>query len=122
MNSRPLQIAVADDEPIMRDYLKTVLERLGHIVLGPVENGLKLVELCRECSPDLVITDIRMSDLNGDEALRQIHQVHAIPCIVVSAYGNVNPTWLEPTHAKWTFLGKPFRKNDLRDAILQLMS
>ena len=49
--TRSLRIAVADDEPDMRDYLKKVLERLGHVVLEPAENGLELVELCRELTP-----------------------------------------------------------------------
>lgn len=120
--NQPLKIAVADDEPVMREYLKKVLERLGHIVLGPVENGLKLVELCRERSPDLIITDIRMAELNGDEALRHIHAMRPVPCIVVSAHRGVDPSLFEGHSANWTFLGKPFRKHDLHRAIHTLMS
>ena len=122
MKKQSLQIAVADDEPVVRDYLKRVLERMGHIVRGPIENGLRLVELRQAHSPDLVITDIRMSGLIGDEALRQIHPLHPVPCIVVSAHGCGHPTWLESSDANWAFLDKPFQKNDLREAIRQLMS
>lgn len=113
----PLRIAVADDELDTRDYLKKVLERLGHIVLGPVENGAMLVDLCLEKLPDLVITDIRMPEMNGDEALRKIRAVHPIPCIVLSASGQSEVWRFGPSSADWTFLGKPFRTNDLQNAI-----
>jgi CheY-like chemotaxis protein len=119
--NRSLQIAVADDEPDVRDYLKTVLERLGHRVLGPVENGAKLVDLCRERMPDLVITDIRMPGLNGGDALREIHAMHPVRCLVVSASENSAAWTFLTSDPACAFLAKPFRKNDLCEAIARLM-
>lgn len=118
---RTLQIAVADDEPDMRDFLKRVLERLGHEVLGPVENGLQLVDLALAAEPDLIITDVRMPMLSGDEAIRQIHASLPVPCIVLSAFGQQEVMAFESPHVRWAFLGKPFRKNDLEAAIRGLM-
>ncbi len=120
--TRRLRIAVADDEPDMRDYLKKVLERLGHDVLDPVENGLMLVQLCLEKLPELVITDIRMPLLDGDQALRQIHSVHPVPCIMLSAAGDSEQRASVSGSPPWAFLDKPFRKNDLHEAISRLMS
>jgi response regulator NasT len=120
--TQSLRIAVADDEPDMRDYLKKVLERLGHIVLGPVENGLALVDLCLNAGPDLVITDIRMPELDGDEALLRIQRENPVPCIVLSAFGNPDQWAFETDKMDWAFLDKPFRKNDLHEAIRLLMS
>jgi CheY-like chemotaxis protein len=119
--TRSLRIAVADDERDTRDFLKKALERLGHIVLGPVENGALLVELCLQSLPDLVVTDIRMPELNGDEALRHIHAVHPVPCIVLSAFGDAGKL-LSQIESNCVFLGKPFRKSDLHAAIEQLTS
>ena len=42
-----LRIAVADDEPDMRDYFKKSLLRLGHQVVAVAKNGRELVELCK---------------------------------------------------------------------------
>lgn len=119
--SRTLQIAVADDEPDMRDFLKRVLERLGHEVLGPVENGLQLVDLVLAAEPDLIITDVRMPVLSGEEAIRRIHATFPVPCIVLSAFGQQEVIAFESPGARWAFVGKPFRKHDLEAAIHQLM-
>jgi len=52
--------------------LEETLANLGHEVVATAQNGRKLVEWCRETSPDLVITDIKMHDLDGLEAAKQI--------------------------------------------------
>ena len=53
---RPLRIAVADDEPDIREFFERYLPRLGHQVASVAENGRQLVEQCREAHPDLIIT------------------------------------------------------------------
>ena len=67
--TRTLRIAVADDEPDVRDYFQRMLPRLGHEVVAVASTGRELVELCREHHPDLIIADIRMPEMDGDEAL-----------------------------------------------------
>lgn len=63
-----LRIAVADDEPDTLEFLKDVLPRLGHTVILSAATGRQLVEECQANHPDLVITDIKMPDLDGIEA------------------------------------------------------
>jgi AmiR/NasT family two-component response regulator len=81
-----LRIAVADDEVEMRDFFEKMLPRLGHQVVAVAENGAQLVEHCRQLLPDLVITDIKMPELDGIAASSQICQERPIPVILVSAY------------------------------------
>src|SRR5207244_6800571 len=81
-----LRIAVADDEPDMRDYFKKSLPRLGHQVVAVAQTGRELVELCRATTPDLVITDIRMPELDGIDAAAQLYRERPIPVILVSAF------------------------------------
>jgi response regulator NasT len=45
--TEPLRIAVADDEPDMRDYFARILPRLGHQVVASAANGEELVARCR---------------------------------------------------------------------------
>jgi DNA-binding NarL/FixJ family response regulator len=68
-----IRIILADDHAVVRDGLaKSLQDQEDLQVIGQAENGLMTVELARELSPDLVIMDIGMPDLNGIEATRQI--------------------------------------------------
>ena len=63
--SVPLRIVIADDEPRMREFLCVALEQLGHQVVGAAKTGAELVATCRTMQPDLVMTDIRMAEMDG---------------------------------------------------------
>ena len=84
--SKILRIAVADDEIDIRDYFRKLLPRLGHKVVALASNGRELIEQCRAEHPDLVITDIQMPEVDGDEAARVVFQEHQIPSILMSAH------------------------------------
>jgi CheY-like chemotaxis protein len=114
--THPLRIIVADDEPEIREHFQRLLERLGHEVVATVDNGRALVlESCR-LDPDLVISDVRMPQLDGDEAVREIWRTRPIPAILVSAYAPPEPPADAPRH--WSYLCKPVRRGDLEAAIL----
>jgi two-component system, NarL family, response regulator NreC len=69
----PTRILLADDHRIMREGLRALLSgQPGISVVAEAENGRKAVQMARELTPDLVIMDVSMPDLNGIEATRQI--------------------------------------------------
>jgi response regulator NasT len=115
--STGLRIVVADDEADMRDFFEKVLPRCGHQVLAVAENGTQLVERCRQLLPDLVITDIKMPELDGIEASRQICQERPVPVILVSAYHD--PSLIERAAGDHVlaYLVKPIGIADLQPAI-----
>jgi two-component system, response regulator PdtaR len=112
-----LRIAVADDESEMRDFFEKVLPRFGHQVVAVAENGIQLVEHCRQLHPDLVITDIKMPELDGIEASSQICQERPVPVILVSAYHD--PALIARAEADHVlaYLVKPIGLADLQPAI-----
>ena len=68
-----LRILLADDHRIMREGLRSLLEKQpGMQVIAEAENGITTVQLSRKFKPDVVLMDIIMPDLNGIEATRQI--------------------------------------------------
>ncbi len=115
--SRSLRIAVADDEPDMQDYFRTILPRLGHEVVAVAEDGRELVAPCRAHRPDLVITDIKMPDMDGIDAAAQIYRDGPIPVILVSAYHDAEFIRRAEADHILAYLVKPIKQADLEPAI-----
>ncbi len=115
--TQSLRIAVADDEKDVRDYYLRILPRLGHQLVAVAENGRDLVEQCKALRPDLVITDIKMPDLDGIEAAEAISEDEPIPVILVSAYHR--PQLFERAKGDHilAYLVKPTKQADLEAAI-----
>ncbi|MFA5183676.1 MAG: response regulator transcription factor [Syntrophales bacterium] len=68
-----IKIVLADDHQIVRHGLRSLLSAEPDMeVVGEAENGRMVVKLVQETSPQVVIMDISMPDLNGIEATRQI--------------------------------------------------
>jgi two-component system, response regulator PdtaR len=112
-----LRIAVADDEPDMRDYFQRVLPRLGHQVVGVAGNGRELVELCLAAKPDLVITDIKMPELDGIDAAIQIYRVNPVAVLLVSAHHDDTLIQRAVADHILGYLVKPIKQADLGPAI-----
>jgi response regulator NasT len=115
--SQSLRIAVADDEPDMRDYFRKSLPRLGHTVVAVAQDGRELLDLCRATRPDLVITDIKMPDMDGIDAAVQIYRERPVPVVLVSAF--YDPELIERAEADHIlgYLVKPIKQADLGPVI-----
>jgi response regulator NasT len=116
-----LRIAVADDEPDMRDYFKKSLPRLGHQVVAVAQNGRELVEQCKAQHPDLVITDIKMPDMDGIDAAVQIYRDRPVPVILVSAYHDPELIARAESDHILGYLVKPIEQADLEPVIALAM-
>jgi two-component system, response regulator PdtaR len=112
-----LRIVVADDERDMRQFLQEMLTHLGHTIVGAAETGRQLVEQCRAAAPDLVVTDIKMPDLDGLEAAAEANRVRPIPVVVIS--GHHEAPLLERASVDYvmTYLVKPVKPTDLQAAV-----
>jgi DNA-binding NarL/FixJ family response regulator len=68
-----ITVVLADDHKIVRDGLRNLLQKYPEIeVIGEAEDGRSTVEMVKKLSPDVVIMDIAMPDMNGIEATRRI--------------------------------------------------
>jgi DNA-binding NarL/FixJ family response regulator len=68
-----MKILIADDHGVMREGLKILIDNQpGMEVVGQAENGQKVMQLAEQLSPDVILMDIAMPNINGIEATRQI--------------------------------------------------
>jgi two-component system KDP operon response regulator KdpE len=79
-------ILVVDDEPQIARVLKTTLSTQGYGV-RTASDGAEALQMLKEWTPDLVITDLRMPNLGGLELCRQLRAKSRIPIIVLSVKG-----------------------------------
>ena len=115
--TQTLRIAVADDELDVRDYYQKVLPRLGHQGVSAARTGRELVEQCLSSRPDLVITDIKMPDMDGIDAADLICRDVPIPFILVSAYHRPQLFERAKKDHILAYLVKPTKQADLKAAI-----
>lgn len=114
--NRPLRIAVADDDPRLRDFFERALTWLGHQVVVLAADGEELVAGCLKSQPDLVITDVHMPRLNGAEAVQRIWQTSHVPVILVTGLPDADLLGRQPSHAP-VYLMKPVPLVELGQAI-----
>lgn len=109
------KILVIEDDESTRESLVSYLKELGYDVTE-ADNGLKGLEKIKKELPDLVISDIRMSGLNGIELAYVVKGLnYNIPIILVSCYENSDLKF-EDSFC-FEFLQKPLDISDLRRSI-----
>lgn len=77
------RVVIVDDQELLREGFRLILERAGMEVVGEAADGLEAIEVCRATTPDVVLMDVRMPRLDGIEATRRI--VAAQPTVRVMA-------------------------------------
>jgi DNA-binding response OmpR family regulator len=120
-SSEPVVLIVDDDERL-REYVRVNLEMEGYSVreAGSAEEGLNVLE---ESTPDLVLLDVMMPEVDGWEMLRRVqerHGVGAIPVIMFSGKVDENEAAARSRGAQG-FIGKPFNPQELIDQTKQLL-
>ena len=84
-----LKVLLVDDHAVMREGLAALLSGAGIDVIGTASNGREAVRLARELTPDVVVMDISMPDLNGIEAARQIRvRAPSVRIVMLSMHAN----------------------------------
>jgi DNA-binding NarL/FixJ family response regulator len=84
----PLRILIADDHPLFRDGLRTLLESVQDMqVIGEAATGEEVLAQAHALQPDVILMDIKMPSINGIEATRRIlHTSPHIRILVVTMF------------------------------------
>ncbi len=115
-------ILVADDEPDIREYSRSVLERNGHRVVE-VSSGPAVLEALVKEKPDLLLLDVMLPGMDGHTLQMQLSnhpQLKKIPVIIVTALDFTQEMFAKFPQVKG-FLAKPFTPIQLDEAVRQVV-
>ena len=108
-------ILIVDDEPYVARVLKLVLQQEGYRVTC-VNNGKEALDIFDKLQPDIVVTDVKMPHLGGQqlvEAIRAMDAGNSTPVVVMtSTLESENRDWVHDL-GNLSFLGKPVSPRDL---------
>ncbi len=107
MSSRP-RILIVDDEKDVRWALRALVRDEGMTPLE-AQNGVEALEHIRAESPEVVLLDIKLPDMDGMQVLREVRRSDlTTPIIVVTAYGTVELAVQAVKAGAYDFITKPF--------------
>ena len=118
MTSTPASILVVDDEPSMLRYLQTLLEVDGYRVVTAESSGEALERVQCEPSPDLILLDLLMPNLDGLQTLERLRQLRPkLKVVMLSCVSDTRKVVQAIRLGAQDYLTKPFQKAEL-DAVL----
>ena len=115
------RVLVVDDEPLMRDILRRMLQTEGYEV-EEAEDGFEGLQRYRAVPADLVITDLHMPRLSGLDMIKELlHEFPNVKVIMISGDGDMMRNVVQALGIQET-LQKPFQMNAVMAAVHTTMA
>ncbi len=106
------KVLIVDDAAFMRISIRKALEDVGYEIVGEAENGKIAIKKYLELSPDIVILDITMPEMDGIAALKEIKKIdNEAKVLIVSAMGQESYIREAIMNGAKSFIVKPFDNN-----------
>ena len=119
--TKKASILICDDETGVRESLKLILER--DYTLNYVHHGKEAVDYLKKNEPDLVIMDIKMPQMNGLDALKQIRRVRRrVPILMITGYESSDVAAQAIRLGANDYLTKPFEREKVWTKVEALLS
>ena len=114
-------ILIVDDEPLVRHSLKEFLTFEGYTV-SAASNGKEAIELLKNYSVDVMITDIKMPEMDGMQLLNQAKKISpGIPVILITSYGSIENAVKAMREGAYDYITKPIVDSEIKIIIERLM-
>lgn len=110
-------ILIAEDEESNYRYLEMVINKTKANIVW-AKDGIEAINLCKEHEPDLILMDIKMPNMDGLEATREIKKTHPeIPIVAQTAYAMENDERMSLEAGCNAYLSKPIRATKLIETL-----
>jgi len=115
-------ILIVDDAAFMRMMIKDILSKNGYVVIGEAENGLRAIDKYKELTPDLVIMDITMPEMDGIQAVKHIKAINSAAKIIMCSAMGQQAMVIESIQAgARDFIVKPFQADRVLEAVKKVV-
>jgi DNA-binding NtrC family response regulator len=116
------RILVIDDEAALGENIQRMLRAPGNAVSVFVDPAKGLAE-CLANPPDLVLLDVRMPGMSGEEVFARLHEAHpGLPIVFLTAFGSVEGAVLAMRNGAFDYLQKPFKREELLMVVKRALS
>lgn len=115
-------ILIVDDAAFMRMMIRDVLTKNGFEIVGEAENGQKAIEKYKELTPELVIMDITMPEVDGIQAVKEIKKIDANAKVIMCSAMGQQAMVIEAIQAgAKDFIVKPFQADRVVEAVKKVL-
>lgn len=108
-----MRVLIVDDESLIRMDLRDIIESCDHEVVAEGTNGVEALALCKKHKPDIILMDVKMPELDGIEAARQIGFHHEAPVVLLTSYSQQDLIDKARDSGVYGYLIKPVREEQL---------
>lgn len=117
-----MKLLIVEDDLIVAQNLKEILQANGHTVTGMVDSGEKAILEVERFQPDLILMDIRLNGrLDGIETAIMIHRSKEVPIVFVTAYpAHHFPNLGRMRPSLFRYITKPCGESELLSALKEL--
>jgi len=116
------RILVIDDEAALGENIQRML-RLPGVVVQVFSDPVKGLAEAVTNPPDLVLLDVRMPGMSGEEVFARLHEAHSeLPIVFLTAFGSVESAVMAMRNGAFDYLQKPFKREDLMLVVRRALS
>ncbi len=113
----PARILLVDDEPDMLENCSRILSRQGHTCVT-ASSGRAALAILEQERPDLLVTDLKMPEMDGMGLLRHAHELDpTLPVIMLTGFATIESAVVAVKEGAFDFLPKDFSVDQLRVAV-----
>ncbi|HHW47137.1 MAG TPA: response regulator [Clostridiaceae bacterium] len=118
-----VRIVIADDEKWVRAIVKTMIlsaQNPDFSIVGEASDGREALDLCTKLSPDVLVTDIKMPEIEGLELIESLRQINPyLKTIIISGYDEFRYAQKAVELGAFSYLLKPIEEEDLINTLVK---